>query len=92
MPDLDLTTEPEPSTTEPVSTEPYDPRPKREQLRGYLALGLLLLVALVILAALIGMFASLETTRIKDIMLAPDAAGRATQRGHRFLFRKRRSR
>ncbi len=68
MPDLDLTTEPEPSTTEPVSTEPYDPRPKREQLRGYLALGLLLLVALVILAALIGMFASLETTRIKDII------------------------
>lgn len=68
MPDEDLTTEPESSTAEPVRTEPYDPRPKREQLRGYLALGLLLLVAVVILAALVGMFASLEATRIKDVI------------------------
>jgi hypothetical protein len=68
VPDQDLTTEPEPSTTEPIRTEPYDPRPRREQLRGYLALGLLLLVSLVIVAALIGMFVSLEINRIKDII------------------------
>ena len=39
----------------PPSTAPFDPSPEREKIRGYIALGLVILLAIVVLVPLIAL-------------------------------------
>ncbi len=67
---LDITKDPvaTPYPPPPPTAEPYDPEPLREQLRGWIAVGLLILLALVVAAALAALFLRIDSNSIKDVI------------------------
>ena len=69
--DWDLTGQepaPPPTPAPPPPQKPYDPEPHREKLRGWIALALLGLLALVVLSLLFGFLVNwITAAEIKDV-------------------------
>lgn len=75
---LDFTIDdPSPGAVRPLTIEkqPFDPTPQREQMRGHLAIGLLVLLAVTIAACFTtlwwGLASSADTLQIIELILGP---------------------
>jgi hypothetical protein len=67
--ELDLTDEApeEPGLTRP-GLRPFDPEPQRERLRGWIALGLLAMFALVLLCSFISLWAGIDGDKLQTVL------------------------
>ena len=65
---VDLSAEIPPAARRQIPTAPYNPEPERERMRGWIALSLLAMLAVVLLLAFISMWAGMKAEVLQTVL------------------------